>query len=448
MAAPMMSEDCTTPARRSLPARWLLRVSDMFAGLPTMRATSAGLRSRKSMLETLVRHLDMVRLTVPAMLMALVVATGCTGLIDDSTDPGGLTPEQAAARKSWNEGAQPMLAAACASCHGGSMANIEFLQGADATAQRETLLAYPRALINLEAPQSSQILTKGLHSGPALLADQASAVLEWVQLEKAAAGSTGEEEPILMTAQFAPQICTGGLPGTATCPYNDIGLDDVGATGAKIRFVALALGSGLYLNNLRLNPGTGGAYIEHPLFVSYPDGKEPVADPIDRFFAVKMNLLGTVAADSPETQIAGGTAAFVGFVATDKIAIHFKLAGPHKAEGMEPMPTVGCKKADTFEANARAVLNTNCGSCHRGQNPNATSALDLTGVDAPNAATPNNACNQTLLRVNTIDLNQSGIYLATVPGNMNHPFAFPNQGAQDAFKNAVNVWINAEKVAP
>lgn len=396
------------------------------------------------MLETLFRHLDMVRLT--ATTAAVLMIAGCTGLIDDGD--GG--DAKAQARVAWMKKAQPVIRDNCLSCHNGTQAGIGFVEGADPAAQREALLAYEPAVVNLEAPQSSRLLTKGQHNGPALLANQASALLDWIQLEKTANTDGGGGVTTLQTARFRPQICTGGLPGEATCPVNDVALDDLapglGIPGGKLRFVAQALGSGLYVNNLKLLPGPNGAYIEHPLFVSYPANGEPMPDTIDRFFNVKMNLMAGVPADDPSTQIAGGTAAFVGFVATDEIAIHFRKAEAYIPEGGPgPGPEGGCKVPDSFEQNARTPLNNNCGSCHRGQNQNATSALDMSGVDQPNAG---NACNQVRLRVNLVDPNQSGIYLATVPGNTNHPFAFPNQGAHDAFKNAVNVWINAEKVAP
>jgi hypothetical protein len=107
--------------------------------------------------------------------------------------------------------------------------------------------------------------------------------------------------------------------------------------------------------------------------------------------------------------------------------------------------------AASFETNARAQFNANCGTCHRGQNGQATNSLNLTGVDQPNGATPNQACNQALLRVSTVDLNQSSIYLTTQinGGAANHPYHFNNNPATEtAFRNAVNVWINAEKTAP
>jgi hypothetical protein len=252
----------------------------------------------------------------------------------------------------------------------------------------------------------------------------------------------------IRTPAFQPAFCTAGLPGSATCPINEISLDNLGAVGipgARLSFVIQAVGSGIYLNNLRLVPGPMGAFIEHPLFVSIPSDPQaqPIADVFDRFFDVKMNLMA--AASGTEMQISGGTAAFVDFPAGNKLAVFFKAASVFQP-GMPPVGQTDCKVPAQFETSARGPLNTSCGTCHRGQNPGATAVLDMTGVDQPNAM---NACNQVRLRVNFNDPNQSGIFLATMPGNANHPFTFGgNTAAFNSFKSALTPWIDAEKTAP
>lgn len=401
------------------------------------------------MLETLVRHLPMVRLSASASLLAMI---GCTGLIDSPP------PTKAEiARQKWVDQALPALnEATCTVCHGGTAArqNVEFLVGANDLEVRQTVLGFDPAVISLDAPQSSRLLTKGQHEGPPISGNLASDVLDWIQSEKEAANdpSSGGGTLGLRTQDYAISLCTGGLPGDPTCPINAIDLDDLGEgagiAGAKVSFVAQGVGSGLYLNNLKLVPGAGGAFIEHPLFVSIPDDPQarPIADTFDRFFNVKMNLM--MGATPEQQQIAGGTAAFVNFPPQNKIAIFFKSAKPFQPDG--PTPTQGgCKVPNSFEQNARAALNTSCGGCHRGQNQNATSALDMTGIQAPNPNTPNNACNQVRLRVNFQNIDQSGIYLATTPGNANHPFTFGGNAANfNTFKNTLNPWIIAERDAP
>jgi mono/diheme cytochrome c family protein len=387
---------------------------------------------------------------------------GCTGLIDDG-GTGGLTPEQAKARRLWLDKALPQFTTNCQVCHDGSRVNIGFVEGTSDLGRRDTLMAYAPAVVNVDAPGSSRILTKGLHEGPALDAIQTSDILEWVQAERDAQPDPGAGGPVLETEPFLAQICTGGLPGEATCPINTVGLDAIGdgVVGAKIQFVAQALGSGIYMTNLRLLPGAGGAFIEHPLFVSWPEDTTmpPKADTIDRFFNVKLNLMMT--ASPEEEQIGGGTAAFVGFVATDKLTIHFKTAKLYQPDGGGGPGggASGCKVLASFKTNAQTLFSQpvagagqSCLSCHGGQNPNATSAMNLTGVDAADDPTIQLACNQVRTRVNFQSPDQSSIFLAPDPANMNHPFKF-NAAQLGTFRAGPpgagnNKWIADEVVAP
>jgi len=401
------------------------------------------------MLETLVRQLNMVRLSAGAV--AMVALMGCTGLI-----PGDATDESALAKKAWSEKAAPVLATNCAACHNGSRPMIEFLSGDNDMAMRDAILAFQPAVVNLDAPASSRLLTKGVHDGPALLASQASDLLEWIKAEKDAAPVTGEEEPQIETVAFIPAICTSGTPPAPECPVNDVDLSPYGLAGAKLHFVAQALGSGIYLNQLSIVAGADGVYLEHPLFASYPsDGSETKFDTIDRFFNIKINAMA-----ASTTMIGGGTAAFIGFNATDKLSIHFKTLKPYQPDaGMGGGTGTGdngggCKALASFKTNAQAAFATavggagqSCLSCHGGQNGNATSAMNITGVNSQTDATIQTACNQIRTRINTTDPNQSGVYLAPDPANNNHPFKF-TAAQLTTFKNGVNVWIQAEKVAP
>lgn len=401
------------------------------------------------MLETLVRQLNMVRLSVGAL--ALVSLVGCTGLIG-----GGGGGEGDAAKKVWIAKAAPVLLTNCVACHNGSRPTINFLEGTGDLAIRDTLLAFAPAVVNLDAPASSRLLTKGIHDGPALLASQASDLLEWIAAEKDAQPDPGDTGPTLETVKFTPAICTSGTPPAPTCPVNDLDLADLGLPGAKLHFVAQALGSGLYLNQLSVIAGTDGLYMEHPLFASWPtDGSETKFDTIDRFYNVKLNEMPNATA-----QLGGGTAAFIGFNATDKISISFKALKafqPDAGGGTGGGETGGCKVLASFKTNALAMFSTNIGaqsclSCHGGQNGNATSAMNITGINAADDPTILNACNQIKTRINTTAPDQSGVFLAPDPANANHPFRF-NAAQFATFKNGppgtgILGWINAEKVAP
>jgi hypothetical protein len=407
------------------------------------------LKSRRAMLDTLLRTRNMVRLSLGAL--AALSLLGCSGLIDSGEGDTSITPEEKVARQVFVEKAKPILDSACASCHVG-MPMIDFLKGADPMAVRDSLLHFDPQVVNLEAATSSRLLTKGAHSGPALLASQASDLIEWVQAERDAANVTGSGEQSLATQPFAPLLCTSGNPGDATCPVNIVDISPLvtGWAGAQIKFVAQALGTDLYVTNLALITGSEGVYIEHPLFVSWPnDGSQPLPDTLDRYFNVKMNLK---AGDAP-APIGGGTAAFINFNPQNKLTLNFKVVEKYREDsggGGMTTTAAGCKKLAEFKANAKGPLQTSCGNCHANAgNTNARGAMDITGIASTDDATLQNVCNQARTRINFTDTNQSGFYIAPNPAQAtNHPFKFPAQGNFDTFKAAVDIWVQAEKTAP
>jgi mono/diheme cytochrome c family protein len=409
------------------------------------------------MLETLVKHLDMVRLSARAtMLLGAVALMGCSGLIDsgggsDST----LTPEEVAARAAFTEKAKTHLDQNCAACHAGSDPTVAFLVGANAMEERATLMGFDPQVVNLDAPQSSRLLTKREHSGPALTAQQSSEILQWINAERDAAGATGTVDTGLETAAFTPVFCTSGNPGDPTCPITTIDISGLveGWAGAKIKFVATPLSQDLYVTNLELEGGPEGVYLEHPLFVSWPPQGDPIPDTLDRFFNIKLNMMPGA---MPE-QIGGGTAAFINFTPTNQLTIHFKAVDKYRPDdggtgtGGGTTGATGCKQVASFVTNARATLQTNCASCHANAgNSNARGAMDITGVaNAGDATMMQNVCNQVRTRINFSDTNASGFYIAPNPAMATgHDFKFGTQGAFDTFKAAVDVWVQAEKTSP
>lgn len=428
----------------------------MLGSLPSLKKKHLGapLQSRKAMLETLFRHLDMVRLSAGALMM--LAAASCTGLIDGGSD--GKSEEQKNAQELWEKDAYPVVKDACNGCHNGSRANIGFLEDASMTADgmREKLMAYTPSVVNLDAPSSSRLVSKGLHDGPAFTAEESGKVVQWLQAEKTARDHDPLNPVLVIKAgPVAMQLCTGGLPDNAagTCPTNHVSLDAVanaGITlaGAELSFTAqtLAASNSLYITNLKLVGGTSGANIEYPLFVSVPEGKDPYPDQIDRFFSLKSN----VAAGATEL-LGGGTHSFAGFVPTDKIEIHFKAIKAFKADtGGGGGNTGGCKSLATFKTNVAAQVQASCAAaCHSGGQAGAKGAMDTTGINSADDATLAIACAQVLTRANLVNTAQSGLYLAPDPAsNTNHPFKFANTAAFTAFQTSVDVWVQAEKKAP
>ncbi len=422
----------------------------MLGAVTSRKNNVRGLQSRRAMLDTLVKHLDMVRFRAPVLAAFALTASACTGLIDG--DKGStLTVEEQAARTAYVEKAAPVLDAYCISCHAGSDPSVDFMVGADPMAQREALLTFDPQVINMTAPQSSRLLTKGAHSGPALTSQQSADLLQWIGAERDAAGSVGEVDTGLETAPFTPLLCTSGTPGEATCPINYVDISNLveGWMGAKIKFVAQPLSQDLYLTNLALEGGPEGVYLEHPLFVSWPAQGEKIPDTLDRFFSVKLNMMPNA---TPES-IGGGTAAFINFVPTNQLTIHFKAVDRYRPEtgGMDPtmVGATGCKQLASFKTNARAPLQASCGSCHANQNNgNARGAMDIVGVASADDAVLQNVCNQVRTRINFTTTDSSGFYIAPNPAQAtNHPFKFAAQANFDTFKTAVDVWVQAEKTS-
>jgi len=234
----------------------------MLGSVPSLQKNlGTPLQSRKAMLETLFRHLDMVRLSAAGALMIALV--GCTGLIDGGSD--GLSQQQRDARAKWQSEALPVLQQNCATCHNGSRAMIGFLIGTKDLDIRDSLMKYDPPVVNLDATKSSRIVTKGLHDGPALTSEQLTALLDWLDAEHEALNHDPDHPiPQLATTKYAPQICQTGTNPTGPCPTNHIPLSDianVGATvpGAEITFIAEGLSSGLYLHDLSVTSGTAGS---------------------------------------------------------------------------------------------------------------------------------------------------------------------------------------------
>ncbi len=429
----------------------------MSGAFASLKAGVGPLKSRRAMLDTLLRHLDMVRLSAA---LSLVVLVGCTGLITDPTTGGKpQTPEEKIAMQKWEDKALPVFKANCASCHAGSTPNVGFLVGTTDQAIHDTLLGFDPQVVNIDAPESSRVLTKGSHNGPALLADQASGILEWVQAEHDAAGATGSGVTIIQTAPFTPLLCTMGVAGDPTCPLNHVDLTPVGLPGAEIDFLLQPLSSDSYVTDLVLKAAADGAYIEHPLFVSVPPMGDVQPDSIDRFFNVKMDLMPTTS-----DAIGGGTAAFVGFTPPTgplptgngyQWYITFKVVDKYRPDtgGGTGGTTGGCKVLDSFKTNVVPIMNAtlpgennNCAACHMGQNGNATSAMNITGIGAGDDPTILTACNQVRTRINFQNIPQSGVLLAPLQGGDGaHPFKLNNF---NAFSGPMTTWANAEATAP
>ena len=431
----------------------------MLGGLTPMKANMRTLKSRRAMLDTLMRHLDMVRLSAG---LTFIVLAGCTGLISgpETGGSGNLTPEQQVAANKFKTDAYPIFNTICSACHAGTDPATAFVQATSIDGMRKQLLGFDPQVVNLDAPESSRVLTKGAHEGPALDATQSAAILGWIQAEKDAA-STSTTTVEITTDEIIPALCTGGVAGdvagcstgdpTHCCPVNQVGLDKLGLIGAEIDFVAQPLSSDLYVSDLYLKASTDGVYLEHPLFVSWPDKGDPIPDSIDRFFAVKMNLAMTttpaVCPGSSCDHIGAGAAAFIGFAPANKLSITFKVLEAFHPDATPPPAPTGCGTMGfaSFLTNVKPNIQPCATMCHGGSNQGAKNALDMSGLAS---TTDNNTCLQVRSHVNFQTVAASGILLAPQPGSADtaHPFKLSTASTPTIanFQSQLNTWIAVE----
>ncbi len=377
------------------------------------------------MLDVLCRHLPMIRLRVSLAAALALAAVACTG---DIVDPDGDPLE--AAMRAFDTNVAPTMQIKCASCHT-STQNPQFMKP-DPTLREGVLGFNGGALVDMMDPVASRLsvyassqahATVGVNYTPA----EAAQVTAWVELEALAAGVT--PDPVVETAKITP-----------TLGANEIDLATIGLTGSKLTFDYQPLATGMYLSRIQVDAGTGGVRLVHPLFVVW-DGAQAIPDPIDRFSDIDLTV-----AEASTSMVGGGTAVFVDIPPQGQRSLHFKTAT--FANGMPPSDDGGiigggCKAVPQFTANARTPLQGNCTSCHAGGNQSATNATDMRdlGDDLKQAE----ACAQILSRVSKLNPDQSSVLESVRPGSpVNHPFKFPNQGAFDAYRASMLVWINAE----
>jgi hypothetical protein len=244
-----------------------------------------------------------------------VLLAACSGEIQSDIYEN-LNPKEQVALEKWVEKALPVLGTKCVMCHDGSMPMIGYLAGANDLERRDTLIAYMPAVINMNAPQSSRMLTKGSHTGPALEATEASNILQWIVAERDAR----PEIPPIRTMQMVLMLCTMGNPGDANCPINSIDLVGLGQPGTA-EVVVSKLVNDAYLTNIQIKAGAAGLHVAHPLFESWPAGAtEPKPDPIDRWFNVDLQIAPNAAA-----QVGTGEGTFTGFNVADPISMRFDI---------------------------------------------------------------------------------------------------------------------------
>lgn len=358
--------------------------------------------------------------------------TGCGnskingGPVDANTGPDA-SAAQIAAKDAFDNGALPLLTGNCGACHSTDN-EVGFLFAEPDVYTRIT--TWPD-ILDFTTPSNSLLLTKGQHVGPPWSPEDFEVVKNWIQLEAVARGNDNTDN-LPVTALFTP---TMGL--------NSVNLP--GLPGSRITFLMEPLDTGAYLSEIRLEAGTGGVRMVHPLFLLFVDGVlQP--DPVDRFSFVELSL-----EEGQSEYIGGGTFVIVNFPAGSDMMIQFEVLESLAGPGMDGGVLQSCLEVDSFTTNAQPALGFCAQNCHAGGDPQATAATDmrqLLNVADPDAQAA--ACGQILARINLQDPANSGLFLAPDPDSgTSHPYKFgnpdpPNPMTFQEFKDMVLLWANTE----
>jgi len=221
----------------------------------------------------------------------------------------GQEPEKAVPAKALYETRAWPALGSCAGCHA-SQPSIDFLAPGTAEGAYAAMFDYQPAILDVESPSSSLLLTMGKHTGPALQPFESQALLAWLAAE--------HEERVVAP----PDPIVIGPLALQLGSVNQIALP---ADGALLRFIPADSGGGmLSLTELELHAGPRGLRAAHPVFSSRPAAGQPILDTSDRYRDVDLDLPPNAA-----ERLGGGAALFPTFLPTDPITIHFrKLEAP------------------------------------------------------------------------------------------------------------------------
>ena len=372
-----------------------------------------------------------------------VLTVGCnvgsitmeTAHLDDTDAGAGLgdaAPAPPTGKAFFDGNVMPLLETHCVACHAPGRTGPGFI-AADPDVYT-VVMSWP-ALVSVRDPGSSRLLTKGEHTGPAWTGDQAAVIRDWLSIEETArAGETMDEEVEYRTSALAPD------PG-----FNAIALGELGLEGASLTFTAERVGGGLYLSNLQVSAGPGGAHLVHPVVITWIGGA-PLPDAVDRMAGVE------VMAPPYETrELGGGTFVVVDFPEGALLSFLFDAAGPLVAGGADGgvgdggSPSTGCGNVAGFTTNAQPQFATYCVRCHGGDDPMAAAAVDMTAMTDLSAEAQQRSCNEILTRINRADPRSSPLFLQPDPASgSTHPFKLDSTADVDAFFSAVLFWLSTE----
>jgi hypothetical protein len=307
----------------------------------------------------------------------------------------------------------PQLTSTCGPCHTQGVGGAPLWLGPpDAYA---SALAFP-GIIGPN-PQTSVLVTKGRHEGPALVDPLLGQVVQWLTAEAAAL-------PGAMLPQ-TPAFTVAAGP-------NDVDCSMAGVAGTHVTFSATISGDIVTLSNLAVvAPAATAVHVVYPIFAIVPASGAEIDD---HSFS---NDDQTVAAGQT-APLGPGLLLLTQWSTGARMKIEFTTLATAKV--VDAGTAGGCKSVATFTADAVPAIKANtCLNCHN-KGGSGNGALDLSAI----AATPENdtaACAQALTRADPLNPAQSDIILAPTGKVAAHPF----KNASQNFVTMMETWIAAEK---
>jgi mono/diheme cytochrome c family protein len=332
------------------------------------------------------RHFKWLPIALAVAMTSLIACTAeVPGQGVDEDDP------RAALRGLFNRDILPLMQGTCAACHGGSMQFIDWMApDDDFPTEYDKVLNWP-ALVNIQEPGQSRLITKGQHDGRPWTADELNIINPWLAME-AAFGGTGEE---IDTTDVTP------LQGFNSFDLGTIGLTE--AAGCFVEFDFERSDPVAYLSNIVVRDTSGdGCLLESPVIGVVLDSGT-FYDPNNKFSDV------TVDVGPNETAPVGGTLLIISWLDPADLAASATFRLKFRFFGVESMGSgdnnggAGAQLVDFFYNNVvtncinglNAALN--CVGCH-GDGAAQQGAIDLGGLQAVDETERQQQANEIFLR--------------------------------------------------
>lgn len=365
--------------------------------------------------------------------LSLVGLTGCPPPLilepDDIEDP------PLDARRLFEKFAEPELTKSC-SCHASKADTVDpFLLESD---RYTSITTYQNGKFLVNPPESSLLLQKGAHRGPAFATDQAEAVRAWLSSEAAergkAMGSPTSPTVAIRTGEF--YISLEKLTGDPL---------------AKLTFTMDSAGLRSYrITNLKLTAGTlAGIHAKHPRVIIFSaTGAAPESS--DALSTVDMTAMARMTAT-----VGSGTLLMSNLPATSaRLAVAFEVL-----EKVNPVanPQTDCKNFALYNPKVMTRLANQCATiCHSptatdtARRIGATGAFDMSFTLSQVDTDQKKVCFSTLARINPLDPPKSVLILQATPaasgGTSNHPYKLDTPTRDlPGFVADVSAWATAEK---